>query len=155
MDMYQKYYDYVMQQIDKKGIGVLATSAQDMPSTRMMSFVIYDGKIAFQTSYKLHKFEQIEQNKRVSLCFSNINITGTAQIDHRQALENQQFIAHFEKKHHNSFIAYSSMQSTRVVEIILEKVVIWEYKAGEPYRVFLDIVNKTCYHEAYLHTEND
>jgi general stress protein 26 len=152
---YQTYYDEVMAHIEKKGTGVLATSYQDVPMTRMVSFVVYDGKLAFQTSHKLEKYTQIAQNPRVSLNFTNINIQGKATIQEGQAIQHEQFMTLFQKQHQGSYEAYSKMLSNRVIEIVPEKIVLWVYEAGQPLRVFLDVIHQDLKLEPYLHSNQD
>lgn len=155
MAIYEDYHDKVMRHIAQKGVGVLATSYQDVPTTRMVSVVVYDDKIAFQTSTKLEKYAQLSQNSAVALNFTNINIQGRAVIQTGQVLTHQKFITCFQEKHPGSFEAYSQMSSNRVIEIVPEKIVLWEYETGEPFRVFLDVVNQTFKKAHYNHSNTD
>ncbi|GHU41772.1 hypothetical protein FACS1894193_06120 [Bacilli bacterium] len=155
MDNFQDYYAKVMAHIAKKGVGVLATTDQNVPMTRMVSFVVYDDKIAFQTSKKLEKYVQIANNSAVALNFTNINIQGKAQIQSGQVLTHEKFRTLFQEKHQGSFDAYSHMASNRVVEIVPETIVLWEYEAGEPFRIFLDVTHQTFRKVPYDHTETD
>lgn len=155
MRHYQDYYEQVMTYIEKKGIGVLATADKNVPSTRMVSFVVYDGKLAFQTSCQLSKYQEIAQNAQVAVNFTAINIQGRAVIQADQVMTHEKFVTLFQEKHLDSFETYSHMSSNRVVEVIPEQIVIWEYEAGEPYRVFLDIVKQTVERVHYDHSIND
>ena len=155
MGNYEFYYKLMMNQIKKKPTGVLATSLNDEPTTRMLSIVVYDNKIAFQTSTKLIKFSQIQQNSNVSLCFTNINIQGEAKIVDQQVLKNEKFTSLFEEKHKSSYATYSHMKSNRIIEITPKKMVMWGYEDKEPYRIFLNVEEKTARKEMYLHSEED
>ena len=149
------YFEQVLQQIEKKGVGVLATTYNALPKTRMVSFVTYEDSIAFQTSSKLEKYAQISQNDNIALCFSNINIQGKARIEEGKAINNKKFIELYKVKHHSSYKAYSKMDSNKVIKVIFEKIVLWIYEDGEPYRVFLDVVKKELKKEKYNHSNND
>ncbi|MGO2939761.1 MAG: pyridoxamine 5'-phosphate oxidase family protein [Pseudolactococcus laudensis] len=155
MDNFQDYYAKVMAHIAKKGVGVLATANQNVPMTRMVSFVVYDDKIAFQTSKKLEKYVQIATNSAVALNFTNINIQGKARIQSGQVLTHEKFRALFQEKHQGSFDTYSHMASNRVVEISPETIVLWEYEAGEPFLIFLDVRHQTFRKAHYDHTDTD
>jgi uncharacterized pyridoxamine 5'-phosphate oxidase family protein len=155
MDNFQDYYAKVMAYIAKKGVGVLATADQNVPMTRMVSFVVYDEKIAFQTSHKLDKYIQIANNAAVALNFTHINIQGKARIQSGQVLTHQKFRTLFQKKHPGSFDAYSHMASNQVIEILPETIVLWEYDEGEPFRIFLNVKQQTFRKEHYNHTKTD
>jgi len=57
---------------------VLATSANNRPTARMMSLIFIERKIYFQTDKNFIKVEQITQNPYVALCFDNVQIEGIA-----------------------------------------------------------------------------
>lgn len=99
----------ILKVIERKGVGVLATSAEGIPTTRMVSVVVIDGKIVFQTSTALEKYQQIAQNRHVAMDFTNINMQGVAFIRDGQALEHEDFVAKFKEKHESSYNAYTKM----------------------------------------------
>lgn len=55
---------------------VLSTSLNDVVTSRMMSIVILNKKIYFQTDRTFRKYNQLLENPKVSLCIDNIQIEG-------------------------------------------------------------------------------
>lgn len=68
----------VFEQLGESKLMVLATSYKDYPTARMMSCIMYDGKIAFQTSRAFVKYKQMQANPQVALCVDNLQIEGRA-----------------------------------------------------------------------------
>ena len=136
--------------IGENKLAALATSSQNNPSVRMMSIIIYDNKIYFQTGIDLMKYKQITENKNVALCFDNVQIEGIANIigkpiDHNNIMEI------YKKYYINSFETYSKLDNEILIEVIPKKITKWEYDGnGKPYRVFIDLENKKAYKEMYL-----
>ncbi|MGM0122869.1 hypothetical protein IGI37_000235 [Enterococcus sp. AZ194] len=140
--------------ISKKGIAVIATSYKDDISIRPVSVVLYDKKIAFQTSTKLLKYQQIKKNPLVALSVDNISIQSIATIkDH--PLKEKTFIDLFKNKHKSSFDNYSHMKSNCVIELKPLKIQRWDYINKEPYIVTLDLKEQTIQKERYQHDLED
>lgn len=53
---------------------VLSTSLNDVVTSRMMSVVLINKKIYFQTDRTFRKYRQLKENPRVSLCVDNMQI---------------------------------------------------------------------------------
>lgn len=154
---YSAELEKVYQKIEKKGIAVLATAcnpADSSISARPVSVVVIGDKIAFQTSTKLLKYQQISTNPSAALSIDNISITGNATIL-GHPLEEEEFIEKFRVRHKSSFENYSSMQSNRVIEIEPLHIKIWEYIDGEPYTATLDTKRKEIRKEHYQHGKED
>jgi uncharacterized pyridoxamine 5'-phosphate oxidase family protein len=139
----------LFEQIGENKLMALATSSKNNPTVRMMSIIIFNKKIYFQTGIDLIKYKQICENKNVALCFENIQIEGIANIlgkpmDHNNIME-------IYKKHHkNSFEKYSKSDKEILIEIIPNKIIKWGYDNGEPYRIFVELKNKKAYKEMYI-----
>ena len=136
--------------IGENKIAPLATSSQNNPTVRMMSVVIFCNKIYFQTGTDLLKYNQICENKNVALCFDNIQVEGIANIMGKPMDHN--IIMEIYKKHYkNSFENYSKLDKEILVEVIPQKITIWEYdNNGKPYRIYLELDKKKAYKEMYL-----
>lgn len=144
----------IMQKIAKKGLVTLATSQNDFVTARSISVVVYEGRIAFQTSTKLLKFQQIQDNPNVSLCLDNLQIEGSAKI--KQAPKNEEkFSQLYQKKHPSSYQNYSQMASSRVIEIIPSNMKVWTYHEGAPYLSSLNIEQETIQTVPYAHAQDD
>jgi len=89
---------------------VLATSNDDKVTARMMSCVIIENAIYFQTDKTSEKFMQMTANPNVALCTDNIQIEGTAApLGHTLSSECKFFAQAYKKHHKGSFKRYSSM----------------------------------------------
>ncbi|MDR2709116.1 MAG: pyridoxamine 5'-phosphate oxidase family protein, partial [Elusimicrobiota bacterium] len=58
----------------------LASSVHNHPTVRLVSYIVNDRKIFFQTGTDLVKYKQICENNNVALCIDNIQIEGIANI---------------------------------------------------------------------------
>lgn len=154
MEIFEDELEKVLAKVAKRGIAVLATSAEDRVTSRPVSVVVYDGKIAFQTSTKLLKYQQIQKNQQVALCVDNIQIEGRAVIGVRPP-EDVHFSKLYKEKHLGSYNNYSHMDSSRVIEIYPEKITMWIYKDKEPYIVTFQIKVQELEAEYYSHATAD
>lgn len=151
---YQTELEKTLNRIAKKGIAFLATSYKDKPSIRPVSVVLYDGKIAFQTSTKLLKYRQLEANPHVAFSVDNISVDCVATIKGHPTNE-LDFLTRYQDKHKGSFENYTHMQSNRVIELTPVRIQRWDYIDGEPYIVTLDLTNETLQNEHYSHLQKD
>jgi general stress protein 26 len=136
--------------IEKNGVLVLATSADDHVTARSMSFVIYEGKLYCQTDSSFRKTDQILRNRKVSVCRDNFQIEGTAEITGHPTLPgNIRFITEFERVHNSSFRKYSLRDSEVVIAITPQKAVIWKYIDKKPCRDFIDFEERKAWREYY------
>ena len=58
---------------------VLATALAEKVTARMMSVVVLEEKLYFQTDITFRKYQQIRSNPHVALCADNIQIEGYCQ----------------------------------------------------------------------------
>ena len=129
----------------------LATSSKNNPTVRMVSCIILDKKILFQTGTDLVKYTQICENKKVALCFINLQIEGEAKIIGKTKDEqNKEIMEIYKKYYQKSYETYSHYDKEILIEVIPTKITKWDYENGKPYRIFLDIENKTIKKEMYL-----
>ena len=151
---FDKAFQRTLSKLEKKGICILATSVNDKVTARSISIVIYDEKIAFQTSENTEKFQQIEQNQNVGLSIDNFQIIGQAKIK-AHPFKEEKFIGRFKQKHAGSFKNYSDMKSERVVEVIPLEIKSWTYIEKEPFIMTLNVGKRTAFIEAYKHSPDD
>jgi uncharacterized pyridoxamine 5'-phosphate oxidase family protein len=148
---YQSELEKIYTHIGESKIMALATSSQNYPTVRLMSCIIYQNKIFFQTGTDLIKYKQICENNNVALCVDNIQIEGIANtlggINDRQ---NSEIMDMYKKHYKNSYETYEHNETEVLIEIILKKIIKWDYENGKPYRVFIDIDNKQAKKEMYL-----
>jgi uncharacterized pyridoxamine 5'-phosphate oxidase family protein len=77
---YQIELGKIYTHIGEYKIMALATSSQNHLTVRLMSCIIYENKIFFQTGTDLTKYKQICENNNVALCVDNIQVEGIANI---------------------------------------------------------------------------
>lgn len=136
--------------MEKLGVMVLATCAAERVTARPMSIVNIAEDILFQSDINFLKFRQIEENPRVALSGSNIQIEGVAEIGEQTlAPANSEFVALYKERHRGSFDSYSSSSNTFVITVRPTLVTFWNYIEGQPCRDFLDFSAKSAYREWY------
>jgi uncharacterized pyridoxamine 5'-phosphate oxidase family protein len=140
----------IYDQMGEAKLMALAISSNGRTTVRMMSCIKYDGKIMFQTSVDLLKYNQICKNNNVALCFDNISIEGIANIIGKTSDEKNQEIMNIYKKHYEkSYKTYSRLDKERLIEVVPTKITKWDYDRGLPYRIFIDAQEKTAGKELY------
>jgi general stress protein 26 len=128
----------------------LATSSHNRTTTRMMSCILYNGAIVFQTSVDLLKYTQISENPLVALCFNNIQIEGSASILGKMSDEkNKDIMKKYKAYYKSSYDTYSHMEKERLIMTTISRVTLWDYDDGKPYRIFIDIGKKQAIKEMY------
>jgi len=129
---------------------VLATCKDNYVTARMMSCVLIDGALYFQTDKKFLKYKQITANPLVALCIDNMQIEGIAnELGHPLNSENSFFADEFKKHYEGSFNAYSSLPDEVLIKIIPRKITLWEYRDGNPYRVYFNVSKQEYSVEPY------
>lgn len=107
----------------------------------MMSVVVIDKKIYFQTDKTFRKYNQLKENPRVSLCIDNIQIEGYCKQVGVPS-DNIEFVNAYKKYFLSSYTRYSSLKNECLFVIIPTFVEKWLYIDGIPYMEFLDIENR-------------
>ncbi|MDR2660395.1 MAG: pyridoxamine 5'-phosphate oxidase family protein [Spirochaetaceae bacterium] len=150
---YSEEIEKIYEHIGKSKTMALATSCQNHPTVRLVSYIINDKKILFQTGNDLMKYKQICENNEVGLCVDNIQIEGIANIIGKTN-DKQKHITEimeiYKKYHLNSYKTYSNIDKEVLIEIIPVKIIKWDYENGKPYRIFISINDKTVKKEMYL-----
>lgn len=120
---------------------VLSTSYQDKVTSRMMSVIIFDGEIYFQTDKNFRKYSQIKNNPNVSLCCDNISVEGVC-TEIGKPLDNNEFIKLYKKHYNYSFQQYSSLNNERLFKVTPTYIQMWTYENSKPYIEILDFISK-------------
>ncbi|MDR3277039.1 MAG: pyridoxamine 5'-phosphate oxidase family protein [Treponema sp.] len=132
-------------------IMALATSGQNYPTVRMMSCIIYQGNIIFQTGTDLLKYKQIIENNNVALCVDTIQIAGIATIlGKTKDTGNQEIMERYKAYYKSSYETYSHHEKEVLIEVMPRQIVRWDYDNGKPYRIFIDLPQGTAYKAMYL-----
>lgn len=120
---------------------VLSTSLKDDVTSRMISIVVLDKKIYFQTDRTSRKYEQIRRNPKVSLCIDNIQIEGYCEKAGVPS-DNAEFIDAYKKHFLSSYTRYSCLKNERLFAVTPTYVERWLYIDGVPYIEVLDLVHR-------------
>lgn len=117
---------------------VLSTSLNDVVTSRMMSVVILDGRLYFQTDRTLRKYGQLTGNANVALCADNLQIEGRCEEAGRP-LENAAFCAAYRKHFPGSYDAYTALKNERLFSVTPTRIERWIYLEGAPYLEIFDV----------------
>jgi uncharacterized pyridoxamine 5'-phosphate oxidase family protein len=148
---FETEYGKLLDQLGKAKIMVLATSRDNRVSARMMSCVMIDGAIYFQTDTASVKYVQLSANPFVALCAENVQIEGIAvAMGPTLSDTNKAFAALYQQNHKNSYDAYSHLKNTFVVRVTPQKIEKWDYIDGKPYQSFFDIPNQSYAIKPYI-----
>ena len=143
----------ILSTISQKGFAVLSTSNGNHVTSRTMSVVTFDGKIAFQTSESMRKYKQIQENENVALCVNEIQIEGIAN-DKGNAGEHAKFVSLFKEKHPGSYETYTNLDGEKVIEVKPTYIQMWKYIDGKPNVFMMDVVNETVSLTPYQHGDD-
>ena len=137
-------YNELRQEIDdflkKNKTLVLATSANDRVSARMIEFVNVGLKLMFETDKRSGKFKQIMKNPNVAICAKNVQIEGIATIGkHPKDSSNKEFIELYKKDHAYAYQLYSHLENSVVISIHPKLIALWKNIDGKPFQEFLYI----------------
>jgi len=121
-------------------IMALASSVNDYVMVRNVSCLFYDGKVYFKTDKNFRKTQQLFQNPNVALCWSGVQIEGTAE---NKGLVVEEPDRRFEKlyKQHlwGSYNKYSHEDTEIIIEVTPKFVEIWDTSEDNyAFQIFLD-----------------
>lgn len=135
---YESLKREVIEELNKNKKWVLSTSYNDYVTSRTMSIINNGLDIFFQTNECYIKHNQMQKNNRVSLCFNNISIEGNVEnIGNWKMDKNKDLMEMYIKYHKGSFDAYGLLDGQVVYMMKPNKVKLWKYRNGEPYREIL------------------
>ena len=133
---------------------VLATSAKDKVSARMIEFVNIGLKLMFETDKRSGKYKQIEKNPNVAICAKNVQIEGIATIGkHPMDPLNKQFIELYKKNHRYAYQLYSHLENSVVITVDPQLITLWKNVDGKPFQEFL-LINEQRAERVYYDISN-
>ena len=134
-------YENFYKELGESKKKVLSTSLNDVVTSRMMSIVVLNKKIYFQTDRTFRKYKQIKENPQVSLCIDNIQMEGYCEQVGIPS-DNAEFVDVYKKHFLNSYTRYSCLKNARLFMVTPTFVEKWLYIEGIPYIETLDIVHR-------------
>lgn len=126
-------------------IMALASSVNDYVMVRNVSCLFYDNKVWFKTDKNFRKTQQLYQNPQVALCWSGVQIEGTAE---NKGLVVDEPDRRFEKlyKEHlwGSYNKYSHEDTEIIIEVTPKFVEIWDTSEDNyAFQIFIDFDKKS------------
>lgn len=146
---FQEAYSNFYKELGENKKMVLSTSRNDVVTSRMMSIIVLNKKLYFQTDKTLRKYNQLKENPNVSLCIDNIQIEGHCEKV-GSPLENLEFINAYKKYFPNSYARYTALGNERLFAVTPTFIERWLYIEGIPYIERFDIVNKQHHLKPYI-----
>ena len=121
-------------------IMALASSVNDYVMVRNVSCLFYDGKVYFKTDKNFRKTQQLFQNPNVALCWSGVQIEGTAENKGLVVEEPDRRFEQLYKKHlWGSYNKYSQEDTEIIIEVTPKFVEIWDTSEDNyAFQIFLD-----------------
>lgn len=149
-----KYEEAVQIMFEKLGtdkIMALASSVNDYVMVRNVSCLFYDEKIYFKTDKNFRKTKQLFENSNVALCWSGIQVEGTALNKGLVTDEpGRKFEEGYKKYLWESYNKYSHTDTEILIEVTPKYVEVWDTSEdGYAYQVFIDFVKKEVEVKAY------
>ena len=128
---------------DKLGdskIMALASSVNDYVMVRNVSCLFYDNKIWFKTDKNFRKTQQLFANPNVALCWSGIQVEGTAANRGLVVDEpDRRFEKLYEKHLWGSYNRYSHEDTEIIIEVTPKFVEIWDTSEDNyAFQIFID-----------------
>ena len=128
---------------DKLGdwkIMALASSVKDYVMVRNVSCLFYDGKIWFKTDKNFRKTQQLYQNPNVALCWSGVQVEGTARnaglvVDQ----PDRKFEQLYKQFMWGSYNKYSHEDTEILIEVTPGFVEVWDTtEENYAFQIFID-----------------
>lgn len=148
MDKSISYEDAVGRMFEMLGnskIMALASSLDDYVMVRNVSCLFYDDKIYFKTDKNFRKTKQLLENPNVALCWSGVQVEGTA-LNKGLVVEEpgRRFEEGYKKYLWESHNKYSHEDTEILIEVSPRYVEIWDTSEdGYAYQLFIDFDKKS------------
>lgn len=131
---FQEKLNELYKKMGESFVGSLATIDNDSnPAVRVVSMLIIDGCIYFQTDLMMDKAKEIQKNNAVAVCVDGVGIKGVCEecglVD-----DNPEFKEKYRTYFLNAYNKYSHLVDERVYRITPVKIKCWSY-----------IDNQACY----------
>lgn len=138
---FENAYEKFFEELGSSRKMVLSTSLDSRVSSRMMSIIILDKILYFQTDITSRKYSQLKGNAYVALCTDNIQIEGRCrELGH--PLKYPDFSDAYQKCFSNSYARYTGLKNERLFSITPVFIERWKYIDGEPFIEKFDVQNQ-------------
>lgn len=144
---YEEAVKLMFGQLGDYKIMALASSVNDYVMVRNVSCLFYDEKIYFKTDKCFRKTQQLFENPNVALCWSGVQVEGTAANKGLVVEEpGRRFEQGYKKFLWESYNKYSHEDTEIIIEVSPRYVEIWDTSEdGYAYQIFIDFEHKIIY----------
>lgn len=141
---YEQAVERMFEMLGNSQIMALASSLNDHVCVRNVSCLFYDEKIYFKTDQNFRKTKQLLANPNVALCWSGIQVEGTACNKGLVSEEpGHRFEEGYQKYLWQSYNKYSHTETEILIEVTPEFVEVWDTSDdGFAYQLFIDFKEK-------------
>lgn len=141
---YEQAVSRMFEMLGNSQIMALASSLNDYVMVRNVSCLFYDEKIYFKTDKNFRKTKQLLENPNVAMCWSGVQVEGTAVNKGLVAEEpGQRFAQGYRKYLWQSYNKYSHEDTEILIEVSPKYVEIWDTSDdGYAFQLFIDFENK-------------
>ena len=142
---FQQAVDLMFEKLGESKIMALASSVNDYVMVRNVSCLFYDDKVWFKTDKNFRKTQQLYQNPRVALCWSGVQIEGSAENRGLVVEEpGRRFEALYKKHLWGSYNKYSHEDTEILIAVTPKFVEIWDTSEDNyAYQIFIDFEQET------------
>ena len=121
-------------------IMALATAVDQHVMVRNVSCLFYDGKIWFKTDKNFRKTQQLYQNPNVALCWSGVQVEGTAKnVGLVTEQPDRRFEEGYKKFMWGSYNKYSHEDTEILIEVTPSFVEVWDTtKENYAFQIFIN-----------------
>ena len=121
-------------------IMALATAVNQHVMVRNVSCLFYDGKIWFKTDKNFRKTQQLYQNPNVALCWSGVQVEGTAKnVGLVTEQPDRRFEEGYKKFMWGSYNKYSHEDTEILIEVTPSFVEVWDTtEENYAFQIFID-----------------
>ena len=137
--------ELMFQKLGDWKIMALASSVNDYVMVRNVSCLFYDHKIWFKTDKNFRKTQQLYQNPNVALCWSGVQVEGTARnaglvVDQ----PDRKFEQLYKQFMWGSYNKYSHEDTEILIEVTPGFVEVWDTtEENYAFQIFIDFNNRS------------
>ena len=142
---FEQAVDIMFDKLGDWKIMALASCVDNYPMVRNVSCLFYDNKVYFKTDKNFRKTQQLYKNPNVALCWSGVQIEGTA-INKGLVVDepDRKFETLYKKFLWGSYNKYSHEDTEIIIEVTPVFVEIWDTSDDNyAYQIFIHFDTKS------------
>ena len=148
---FQQAVEIMFSKLGTHKVMALATSVSDHVTVRNVSCIFYDGLVWFKTDINFRKTKQIFANPNVALCWSGVQIEGSAENRGLVVDEpDRKFERLYQQYHEGSYNRYSHEDTEILIAVEPKFVEVWDTSEDNyAYQIFIDFEKESVEVKAY------